>query len=688
MRHLQVLTSNGYTDEIVYNVTDKFLTNLMPETVRKKRVTYLNICSTFDIETSTIRKNNAQESINYLYLWGAYIDGNVIMGRTWKEFLSYLNILRVKLHLNNYRRLVIYVHNLAYEWQYLKDILHINQVFFKAPRKPLYFLSDGIEFRCSYFLFNKSLSKTISTTPGAVYLKNDGDDFDYKEIRFSDTVLTDSQLSYQYCDVRGLAEAIEYALESDTIASIPLTSTGYVRRYARKILQADPEYMKMFHVKQLTPDQYRLCRKVFRGGNCHANRKYAGKKLYNVKSKDLKSSYPANLCYGDFPVSDFNETTIDNLTDLLYYCNKYACIMMIELYDVTLKKNIPIPYLDIGHCEEIHGYENDNGRVLNAKYLRYPCTSIDFNILIKQYDITMINVAEFYYAEKGKLPLSLINVVMHYFDNKTSLEDVDPYMYARSKELLNAIFGMMVTDIINPEIEYDFDAHTYSKVSSDIYEAVEKYYNSKNSFLSYQDGVFTTANARKMLQDAIDRVGEDVVYVDTDSVKYIGEHEDIFSDINDTRMSMIKTLPYRTYAIKNDGSCATLGLWESDAEYTLFKTLGAKKYAFNTVKKGFGITVSGISKECAKIVGSVDNFTPNTLISSGYYKVKDLKVHRKYINCGRTVVHYNEVLAPTYIFHDGHKIELTSHVIIDDSTYYLDITKDYEKILQKYIDND
>ena len=53
----------------------------------------------------------------------------------------------------------MYVHNLAYEFQFLRDICTFKEVFARTPRKPIKCYADnlGIEFRCSYLLTNQSL---------------------------------------------------------------------------------------------------------------------------------------------------------------------------------------------------------------------------------------------------------------------------------------------------------------------------------------------------------------------------------------------------------------------------------------------------------------------------------------------------------------------------------------------------
>lgn len=95
------------------------------------------------------------------------------------------------------------------------------------------------------------------------------------------------------------------------------------------------------------------------------------------------------------------------------------------------------------------------------------------------------------------------------------------------KNKINAAFGMMLTDILNPEIEFfpKSDEPWKEHPIADVGVALKRYYFSKNSFLSYQHGVWVTAHARADLVEGMDVAGHDLVQTDTDSVKCIGDYK-------------------------------------------------------------------------------------------------------------------------------------------------------------------
>ena len=101
---------------------------------------------------------------------------------------------------------------------------------------------------------------------------------------------------------------------NDTLATIPLTSTGYVRREMRKACREDKHYRELFETLMPTPEVYTLLRKAFRGGNTHASRYYADAIIDNVYSMDRVSSYPACICSDLYPMTPFIEYIPKNFT--------------------------------------------------------------------------------------------------------------------------------------------------------------------------------------------------------------------------------------------------------------------------------------------------------------------------------------------------------------------------------------
>ena len=87
-----------YTDlEYTYNtisfaeLEDKDIKNFPTGKYKgRKKNKYLNIGAAFDIETTKIK----DEHFSFKYIWQFSLNDLVIYGRTWDEFLQFLDILR------------------------------------------------------------------------------------------------------------------------------------------------------------------------------------------------------------------------------------------------------------------------------------------------------------------------------------------------------------------------------------------------------------------------------------------------------------------------------------------------------------------------------------------------------------------------------------------------------------------
>lgn len=651
---------------------------------------YLRDFGTFDIETTTYQLPTIDDDPQYnafMYQWQFCIADKVIMGRTWKEFLSLLDKLRIHLGLSHNHYFVIYVHNLPFEFQFFRNFVTLSQVFALERRKVVKcIVNDSFEFRCSYKLSNMGLGKFVSSTPGALYWKKDGD-LDYKKIRTPSTPLSNEELSYCYNDVRGLREAINHLLESesDTLASIPLTSTGYVRREFRSAINKNPRNHYIFRDLRLDPFVYALLKTATRGGNCHCNPTLSGaldprNVFSNVGSFDMSSAYPAAMTQCKFPMSPFIRR--DNklsILDELVYSRNYALIIDCVFYNIHINTLETVPYIPKAKCTKLWGERIDNGRVLQAEFCGMVLTDIDYRIIKSQYSYSDVEVLNLYSAKYDYLPIELREKVMEQYTNKCTLKFGDPYLYTKYKNKINADFGMMLTDICRREITYNPSSkeNPFDLEPWDIEGSMARYYKSRNSFLSYQWGVWVTAHCRNRLQKAIDLIGIDALYCDTDSLKYLGEHDADFEKLNKEILDEADKCQLLTSCdvLDPDGKLHhyQLGVWEKEKTYATFKSLGAKKYAYTYPNDpDLHITVAGLSKskgaEWLTKHGGMDKFCMDTKIPAGH--------------SGRSVSAYIDYSAPYTLTYKGEKILTGSAIAIYDASYTFSITSEYEELLE------
>lgn len=220
----------------------KFLTEIsrlnLPQVTTNKRIKMYNVPASFDIEVSSFYQDDIIEPENkraIMYIWMFGIGDLVTYGRTWDEFSAFLRGLNMVLDLSENRRLIVYVHNLPYEWQFIRKHFKWDKVFFLEDRKPVKARIGGIEFRCSLKLSGGKSLQNVGKDLQKHKLEKKVGDLDYNLIRTALTPLTEKELGYCEYDIRVLNAYIEEKIEQDGgIDRIPLTNTGYVREYCRR----------------------------------------------------------------------------------------------------------------------------------------------------------------------------------------------------------------------------------------------------------------------------------------------------------------------------------------------------------------------------------------------------------------------------------------------------------------------
>lgn len=634
---------------------------------------YKDVILAFDIETSKTYDRQA-----FMYIWQLQI-GHMftICGRRWSEFLKTLRRIAEGLADNVYY--VIYVHNLSHEFQFLAGIYDFqpDEVFCMDARKILRCDMLGhFEFRCSYIHSNMSLND-YTRKMGVTHLKLSGDEFDYSKLRYPWTELTPDEWEYALNDVRGLVEALEIEMQHDhdTLYTVPATSTGYVRRDVKKAMRK--VNYKWLHDQLPNLHIYTLLREAFRGGNTHANRYFAGRRLYDVDSVDESSAYPTMQCNRLFPVSRFFEMpeppSMEQLAHIINVREK-AVLCRLSFWGIRLRKATwPCPYLSKDKCRNVVTGAFDNGRILAAEYLETTVTDVDLRIIMDEYTWSNVECTDCAYARYGRLPDPLVKVVEDYYKMKTELKGVEgeEIYYTKAKNKLNAVYGMSAQNPIRPNMSYSAGDFIYEDF--DISRKIEDY--QRRGFFPYQWGVWTTAWARAALEDGIrmaDKLSDKdprcgFVYADTDSVKYIGT-----IDWDAYNKKVIKASKESdAYATDPAGITHYMGVFEQEDRYAEFATRGAKKYVYRKQKDGpLGCTIAGVNKRKGGAEldrhGGIDAFLADSFT---------------FTEAGGTESVYNDNIREVR-YAEGRSFRITRNVAICDSTYTLSDTEEYYSLLQ------
>ena len=177
-----------------------------------KKIEYLNVACAFDIE-STSFYNEAGEKSACMYAFVLGMNGKIITGRTWDEALDYIQAISDRYCSDKEHRIIIYVHNLSFEFQWFRKRFKWDKVFALSEREVAYALTtSGIEFRCSYILSGYSLAKLGEQCTYYPVQKMVGD-LDYKLARHSQTPLTDKEWKYIYNDGLVVMSYIQQQIE-------------------------------------------------------------------------------------------------------------------------------------------------------------------------------------------------------------------------------------------------------------------------------------------------------------------------------------------------------------------------------------------------------------------------------------------------------------------------------------------
>lgn len=606
------------------DISDFLSTINKKDIITSKGKIFYNLAMSFDIETSSFYedkngiiytnddyrklKNQVRaEKKAIMYIWQFAIEENVIIGRTWNDFLYFCKKLYDFLNLKE-RYIVVYVHNLSYEFQFICRWFNWIDIFADSERKPIKAMTDThFIFKCSYRLSGYSL-EVLANNLKSHNIKKMVGDLDYNLIRNSKTPISKEELKYCENDVLIVTSYIDEQInEFGNIEKIPLTQTGKVRRYVRKQCFQNKEYQ--YFIKELTIEksEYLILKNAFMGGFTHCNAMYTNKICNNVTSYDFTSSYPTVLISEKYPMSKGKEVYINTESELLNLIKNYC--VLVDLQFTNIKSSFMYEQIiSYSKCRNIKNPLINNGRIVQADTLTISCTDVDFLNIRDFYKWDNMKIGLCYIYKKDYLPKEFIKTILHLYKSKTELKGVDgkEVEYLHSKELLNSLYGMCVTSIVHDTV--DFNGSEWTTENGNLDEELKNYNTDKNRFLFYQWGVWCTAYARNNLYTAIKECKEDYIYSDTDSVKIFNadKHKMYFEKYNQWIVKKLeKCLNYHKIPLDFispktiKGETKTLGVWDFDGFYSDFKTLGAKRYIFKKDNK-LNITVCGLSKKSGK----------------------------------------------------------------------------------------
>lgn len=658
-----------------------------------QKTTETNYCDdifTFDIEVSSgwikddkVIGYHAGESNDYwnnlvpvalCYIWQFSFNSTVYYGRELRDFIKVLRDIPSDM------KVIIWVHNLSYEFQFLCNILEWKSVFAKNPHKPIKCVPKefpNIEFRCSYMLTRLSLD-TWGKQLGV--LKHTGD-LDYEVLRTPLTKLTDKEMGYCEYDCLVVYTGIQsYVKRYGNVFDIPLTQTGTVRREVKERLTSDPEYVKF--IKGLVPktaDEYKMLMQVFAGGYTHANRFYSGIPVYGtIKHFDFTSSYPTWMIAGKYPMTEWIYTGEHEIPDASRFENT-AFIMKLRFRHLNC--TTCNTYIQASKCSGT-GFVFDNGRIIKADELEITITEQDYLTIQETYTWDDVEVIELWKSYKKYLPKKFTDYILDLYHNKTNYKGVEGMeeIYMQSKQYINSMFGMCVTAIVQADVSYENgEWHIQDLTPEFVQKKLDKlrvwYPREKRYFLSYSWGCWVTAYARRALWMCIEKCDSDMIYCDTDSIFVEGDYnfdwynkmitEKLKYACDEMGLDFEKTHPKTPKGVEKP-----LGIFDSEDDCTEFLTLGAKRYVERREGDGkLHLTVAGINKGAVDLLNdNIENFR------DGFVFDKDAPCVKKSLSTYITAM-------PAVKWPDGYYSTYNYGINLRRTGYELTMTDEYKKLI-------
>lgn len=615
------------------------------------------------------------DKIGFLYIWMFSIDDRVFYGRTYDELKQFLREL-CRIFPD---RKIVYIHNLSFDWQFLRNVFpEWDSVFCRNKRKVLTAEVGSFRFQCSFFLVNLSLDKWAKQRKLPV-TKAVGQ-LDYNKIRTPLTDLTPAELDYCERDLLVMYEGLKlYRDKYGHIYKIPLTQTGEVRVDCAKVMRSEYSYRRLqASLMPKTLKDYNYMMSAFFGGDTHANYIHANRVLHGVQSSDIASDYPWQLISRKFPQTVF----VDIKTDLKRFMHneRYSYLVTFEVTDFHSK--LFNTFLSRSRCQEIRGAICDNGRVIAADYAIIIFTNIDFELFLRFYEYKDLRILRAKVAINQYLNAKYCRYVLSLYKDKTELKGLPDQedFYVWRKQCLNGLYGDMVTrdfstNIVFNGVEFESVPPTEESYHID-YEKKQK--RRDKLYKSVNIGIWVTAYARQMLWNIIEQLDDQIVYFDTDSVKYLGNDNGVISGRNMVTLLEHNKIAKRLNIPVSDLSpCDTsgrpypIGVFTSEPKlptgYADFKTLGAKKYALrDTPEDPIEITIAGVPKKNAVLLKNVDDLSDDLIFTPE--------------QCGKNISYYCDD-QPVGIDIDGWKLEDKYGICLQPTGYTVGLTLEYMLLL-------
>ena len=571
---------------------------------RRERHHHTPYVAAFDTETSTITHD--EEQIAFMYVWQMAIENEAFYGRTWSEFKMCLQKMKNEMHLAVDYKLIVYVHNLKYDFGFYKKEVNLdgNDFVARSRRTVLkHIMDDCFEVRDSAVYTEEPLEH-MGEEIGIPKMKG----YDYSRIRHALTPLTPEELEYCEHDVLILTQYFRKEAENlnCSIYKLALTATQKIKRGINEEFARESRmYQNMIMSRQLKDNDHdnhilNFLKHAFFGAFNYSSQLIRGIIQDNVAGIDISACYGAQCLLHPYPVGKFVPIELPESTDDLKNNPRYAGKAMLITFAA---KDVSAKYADIGFLPiNIHNYwqrpASDinnvaSKRVLTAAKLEMTLTDVDFRLFLEFYSYSAIKFVSIMASDYGDMPPYMIRSIEKTHRKKleiqkrnNELKKIRPLTLSEQLEYIHAktgvsrIYGILVQDPVR-------DIYEWNPEINDIQKNGEQKNKSQFQPVLYQWGVWVVAWARyEILRLLLKLSGtgknfDDLktLYSDTDSLyfKFTESDVEIVKSYNDMINAKIANVA-KKYRL-NPESLTGIGTLKI-TYYHQFKTTGIKQYCY------------------------------------------------------------------------------------------------------------
>lgn len=398
---------------------------------------------------------------------------------------------------------------------------------------------------------------------------------------------------------------------------------------------------------------------VFRGGFCKSvacNSFCINNKVHSI---DFASAYPAVMCTGIYPKGELCDTNkyLRELDDLLknkstkeiveMYWDKYKIMKPNDLFlfkcritNVRIKRfsnKNEIGYIPIAKCSESSKALVLNGSVYQANSLVLSGTELDYIIYRMFYDFNLDEVL----VEKSPsmnstlstfkfVSISTFAVEKEVFKKLYKIEDYNEFNTMLNNTITDNVKFYQIFNNTNETVTNDNMKHIHKicgdyllsakgKLNAQYGIAVQHQFQQNIIYKDYQfhmedeeqlcwnknenylQGIYVTAHTRFRLLLMTARLiieGFDIVYFDTDSIKFKGDTDKMKSIISEWNSMLLdlRTRQINKYTNKGiDLFLSNFGNFDYEETYDYFITHGSKRY-ITISNDEVHTTISGVNK--------------------------------------------------------------------------------------------